>query len=58
VSQSIEEFIYRSNVRNYARQLAETSDELQREQLVLLLAEERARAIAKGWTPPPEPPPG
>jgi hypothetical protein len=51
VSQSTEEFVYRTNVRNYTRQLAETSEELQRKRLMILLAEEHARAIAKGWMP-------
>lgn len=48
---STEEFVYRSNVKNYTRQLASVKSELERRRLTTLLEEERVKAKAAGWMP-------
>jgi hypothetical protein len=48
---SNEEFAHRLNVKNFTRQLAAAPNGPKRKQLMALLAEERARAVAAGWMP-------
>jgi hypothetical protein len=48
---SMEEFVYRSNVKNYTRQLASSKTELERKSLVALLQEEHVKAKIEGWMP-------
>lgn len=50
-TETTEEFVHRQNVRRYIRQLAAAADKTRRKQLMALLAEERARSKAQGWTP-------
>jgi hypothetical protein len=47
---STEEFVCRSNVKSYTRQLAWANSELQQKRLMVLLEEEHVKAKAAGWT--------
>jgi hypothetical protein len=51
MNRSSEEFMHRQNVINFTRQLAVSEDGQQRLMLMHLLAQERARAAASGWSP-------
>ena len=48
---STEEFVYRSNVKNYTRQLASATSARERNRLTALMAEEHVKAKAAGWIP-------
>jgi len=48
---STEEFVYRSNVKNFTRQLASANSGLERKRLMALLEEEHVGAKAAGWMP-------
>lgn len=48
-SQSTEEFVYRSNVTKFTRQLAAARSESERKKIMGLLEEEHKRAKAAGW---------
>lgn len=51
MERSRDEFLHRSNVANYMRQLRACPDAPRRKVLMSLLAEEGARAKLHGWFP-------
>ena len=51
LEKSRDEFLHRSNVTNYTRQLRAGPDASRRKVLMSLLAEEGARAKLHGWFP-------
>lgn len=51
MEKSRDEFLHRTNVANYTRQLRGATDASRRKVLMSLLAEEGARAKLHGWFP-------